>query len=32
MDKILKIGLVGYGRFGKKYFKEIKKLKKFIMK
>jgi len=29
MDKILKIGLVGYGRFGKKYFKEIKKLKKF---
>ena len=29
MDSCLKIALVGYGRFGKKYFKEIKKLKKF---
>ena len=29
MDRSLKIALIGYGRFGKKYFKEIKKLKKF---
>jgi predicted dehydrogenase len=29
MDKSLKIALVGYGRFGKKYFKEIKRFKKF---
>ena len=29
MVKSLKIALVGYGRFGKKYFKEIKRLKKF---
>ena len=29
MDRSLKIALIGHGRFGKKYFKEIKKLKKF---
>jgi predicted dehydrogenase len=29
MDKSLKIALIGYGRFGKKYFKEIKRLKQF---
>lgn len=31
MDRTLKIALIGYGRFGKKYFKEIKKLKKFSL-
>ena len=31
MDKKLNLALVGFGKFGKKYFKTIKKDKKFLL-